>query len=138
MTAMKNNINTTKKRKTVTVCDGIVILLFLVISVCIVVCNNVAQNEHLEIVVKKDSEIVSVLELDKIDSPYEVCVDDNFNLIILAEDDGVSVISSECDDKVCVNTGKITRQGQSIVCLPAHVSVELQGNSDSQLDGVVG
>ena len=136
--AMKNSVNLTKPRKTITICDGIIILVFLVIALSIVVCNNISESEQLEIVVKKDSEIVDIISLDEADSPYEVCIDDSFDLIILAEADGVSVISSECDDKVCVNTGKITRQGQSIVCLPAHVSVELRGNSASQLDGVVG
>lgn len=135
---MNNNMNLTKPRKTITICDGIIILIFLVIALSIVVCNNLSEDEQLEIVVKKDSEIVDIISFEEVDSPFEVCIDDSFDMIILAETDGVSVISSECDDKVCVNTGKITKQGQSIVCLPAHVSVELRGNSDSQLDGVVG
>jgi len=40
----------------------------------------------------------------------------------------VYVSDSDCRDKICVNTGKISRVGQSLVCLPAQVSVAVVGN----------
>lgn len=45
----------------------------------------------------------------------------------------VWVTDADCPDKVCVNTGTITRSGQSIVCLPSGVVVTIvDGDGDLQ------
>ena len=43
---------------------------------------------------------------------------------------GVCVASSTCPSQDCVHTGAITRAGQSIICLPAHVVITLEGAQD--------
>ena len=40
---------------------------------------------------------------------------------------GVRVVSSDCPTQDCVHTGQISRAGQSIVCLPAHIVITLAG-----------
>ena len=61
---------------------------------------------------------------------------------ILLEPGQVSIIKSSCPDQVCVNTGVLTRPGQSAVCLPARVAVRITGEtrSDGQspVDGMTG
>jgi len=42
---------------------------------------------------------------------------------------GVRVISSDCPTQDCVHTGHISRAGQSIVCLPAHIVITLVGTT---------
>ena len=96
-----------------------------------------SSDELLEVVVKKDSEIVYTQQLGQLVTETEICVDDEYNIILKENPDGVQVISSDCGDKVCVNTGKITRSGQAVVCLPAHVSVELRGG-EPEADVIVG
>lgn len=49
------------------------------------------------------------------------------NLTVEIKDGGVRVLRASCPDKCCVETGRISRAGQSIVCLPAHVTVTLEG-----------
>ena len=49
---------------------------------------------------------------------------------------GAAVVSSTCPDQVCVQTGKLTRAGESAVCLPAKVSLRLEG-SENPVDGIV-
>ena len=52
---------------------------------------------------------------------------------------GVLVESSDCPTQDCVHTGTITRAGQSIVCLPARVVIQLEGGSGgNDVDMVVG
>ena len=49
-------------------------------------------------------------------------------LTVAAEDgNGLRVSSSDCPTQDCVHTGTITRAGQSIVCLPEQVVVQLTG-----------
>lgn len=50
---------------------------------------------------------------------------------------GVCVASSDCPTQDCVHTGTISRGGQSIVCLPARLSVRLVGG-DGSVDAVIG
>ena len=48
--------------------------------------------------------------------------------------------TSDCPTQECVHTGKITRSGQSIVCLPARIVVQLEGGAaaDDGVDLVIG
>ena len=53
---------------------------------------------------------------------------------------GIQVAESDCPTQDCVHTGTITRSGQSIVCLPARLVIELEGSSGPEdgLDLVIG
>lgn len=53
-------------------------------------------------------------------------------LEVLLEKDGVTVLSSTCSGHDCVNTGKITRPGRSIVCLPGRIVITLCGGTAGQ------
>ena len=44
---------------------------------------------------------------------------------------GIRVSRSDCPTQDCVHTGVITRSGQSIVCLPARIVIELESSSGS-------
>ena len=50
----------------------------------------------------------------------------------------VMVASSDCPGQDCVHTGAITRSGQSIVCLPARISITLTGGTAAGPDAVIG
>ena len=47
---------------------------------------------------------------------------------------GVRVEASDCPTQDCVHTGTITRPGQSIVCLPARIIIQLEGTAGSDDD----
>ena len=44
-----------------------------------------------------------------------------------AEDGGLRVSEADCPTQDCVHTGAISRSGQSIVCLPARIIIQLTG-----------
>ena len=56
---------------------------------------------------------------------------------IQIEDGGVSVIDADCRDGICVNHAPISSQGESIVCLPHEMVIEIEGETAAALDGVV-
>lgn len=53
---------------------------------------------------------------------------------------GLYVASSDCPTQDCVRTGLITRGGQSIVCLPARIIIQLEGGAadPDAVDAVLG
>lgn len=65
-----------------------------------------------------------------------------YTLHVLVRDGGVEVQEADCPTQDCVHTGYIDRAGESIVCLPARVIIQLvrtDGGSDlNGVDAVVG
>ena len=55
---------------------------------------------------------------------------------IKIEDGKVYVAGSDCPDKVCIKTGKISKQGEAIICVPNRVSIKISGNGE--IDAIAG
>ena len=54
-------------------------------------------------------------------------------LTVLLDKTGATVLDSTCAGHDCVKTGKITRAGRSIVCLPSRIVITLKG-ADNGID----
>ena len=50
-----------------------------------------------------------------------------YTLTVTAEDGGLRVSEADCPTQDSVHTGAISRSGQSIVCLPARIIIQLTG-----------
>lgn len=62
-----------------------------------------------------------------------------YTLHLLLDREGAEMTASDCPTQDCVHTGHISRSGQSIVCLPARVTIRLVGGSgDADVDAVIG
>ena len=51
-------------------------------------------------------------------------------LTVFSADGSLAVAESDCPGQDCVHSGAISRAGQSIVCLPARIVVELVGTAN--------
>jgi len=56
--------------------------------------------------------------------------------VVVIEDGAVRVISSPCPEKICVKTGRISKPGQWIACLPNRVFISIQGRRSEQPDAI--
>ena len=54
------------------------------------------------------------------------------------EDGRARVLASSCPDQLCVHQGEIRYSGQTIVCLPNRVVVEVVSDDEPALDGMSG
>ena len=52
------------------------------------------------------------------------------HLTVCIENGEVYVKESKCKDKICEKTGKISKAGASIVCLPQKIVISLGGEGD--------
>ncbi|MCR5754593.1 MAG: NusG domain II-containing protein [Acetatifactor sp.] len=57
-----------------------------------------------------------------------------YNLLQI-RDGYVEVLEASCRDKICVNHKHIHYQGETIVCLPNKVVVEIVGGEENDIDG---
>ncbi|HHY91473.1 MAG TPA: NusG domain II-containing protein [Clostridiales bacterium] len=46
----------------------------------------------------------------------------------------VRIVEADCPDQVCVRTGWISNSGQTVVCLPHKLVVEIEGEEESEAD----
>ncbi len=58
---------------------------------------------------------------------------DAFNTITIS-DGMVFVSDANCGDHTCIKTGRISRQGEQIICLPHAFIIEVVGGDQSELD----
>ncbi len=124
------------KRKLFSPFDAVIIFVAVVASAFALVSQLVSESDSLSCVIRVSSEVVYRVELTQLTDEVYV-VDGEFPVDVVIADDGVYVKSASCPDKLCEHTGKISRSGQSIVCLPAKVTVTLESN-DNEFDAVVG
>ena len=81
--------------------------------------------------------LVQTIRLTGLTETKTVAIDGDYHLEIQVDSGGVCVVHSDCPGQDCVHTGRITRSGQSIVCLPEQVVIQLTGGT-SDADVVLG
>lgn len=64
-------------------------------------------------------------------------VSNGYSLTVEIKDGQVFVTESDCPDRVCVRTGKISKTGQEIICVPAQVVIEVTGGGSGE-DFIIG
>lgn len=89
-------------------------------------------------VIEQDGKEVRRVELSSIIQPETLVLEGEISVTVLLEPGKVSIVHSDCPDQICVNTGVLTRPGQSAVCLPARVAVRIVGETQSGVDGMTG
>lgn len=60
-----------------------------------------------------------------VDASYTITGANGGTNLLVIEDGAARIEEASCPDGVCVHTGRIRRNGQSIVCLPNQVVVEI-------------
>lgn len=78
-------------------------------------------------VIEHDGKVMHKVELTGLREPRQFTVGDEYKVLVEVGNDYAAVIFSECPDNTCVRTGRISKSGQSAICLPARVVVRLTG-----------
>lgn len=125
------------QRKYFGVLDIVVVLVVIVSAVFSLLSQFNTDDSSLECVVRYNGDVVFTQPLSAVNDRIEKQIEGDLSLVVVIDDDSVFVTQTQCPDKLCENTGQISRAGQSIVCLPAKISVSLE-STDAQLDVVVG
>lgn len=115
-----------------------IMLIATLIIVCVaafLIINFVVKKDGITAVVKVDGNIVYMLPLDKNASVTVEGYQGGSNTVVI-ENGTVYMKDADCPDKLCEKTGKISKNGETIVCLPHRVVVEIQGG-EGNVDSLV-
>jgi len=90
-----------------------------------------------EAVVTLNGEVYAVLPLGE-DTVLPVVSADGHSNTVVVEDGQVRMQAADCPDQVCVRQGRISRDGESIVCLPHKLTVTVRSAGAGGYDATVG
>ena len=112
--------------------DALVVLAVLLLGVAAAWFTYGGQNsDALTATVKHRSQVVAQVPLSSLTEEKTVTIDGTYHLTVTLDKTGAAVTESDCPGQDCLHTGRITRSGQSIVCLPEQVIVTLEGKAPS-------
>lgn len=113
------------------------ILAVSVIGLCLILfwARSAFQKQGAFAVVEIDGEHYGTYELGR-DGKIEI----GSGNCIAIEDGKVWMLRADCPDQLCVRQGKISRDGEMIVCLPNRVTVQVsdEGSTDVVPDAIAG
>lgn len=59
--------------------------------------------------------------------------DGGYNVIVV-KDQSIGITEADCPDKICIQEGFISRPGESVICLPHKVMVEVKAEGNAEPD----
>ena len=78
-----------------------------------------------------DGELFGIYSLEK---EQEIKINDTNRMII--KDGQADMIEADCPDQICVDHKTISKNKETIVCLPNKVIIEIVGGEDVEMDAV--
>ena len=120
--------------------DALVALAVVLLAVVSALCFYLPKNQSGALTVVIDISGQEVRRVPLSDFTEATVTSRSYTLHIAAEGGAVSVTDSDCPTQDCVRTGTISRSGQSIVCLPARIIIQLTGGAadSNDVDIVIG
>lgn len=116
---------------------GILLIIFLLILGGV----KLTQKGGTEVVVSIDGAEAYSFPIDE-DLEFEITGYDGGTNLLIIENGYAYLKEASCPDKLCVHMGRINKDGQSIICLPNRVVVEIRSagkiKSEDDYDTVVG
>lgn len=123
--------------------DGVIVLAVAVLAAftALTVWQSGTEAGALTVVVTADGqEIDRFVPVDLLDSPRTYTCNGVTLTVVAESGNGVRVCASNCPTQDCVHTGAIFKSGQSIVCLPGCMIIQLTGGTadENAVDVVIG
>ncbi|MDD6567967.1 MAG: NusG domain II-containing protein [Eubacterium sp.] len=121
-----------KKRKN----DIILIVIIIALSAMAFILINSFSSSGNEVIIEQNLKQTAVLNINK-NQEYNL-YDNNGNICntVLIKDGTVSMKYANCKDKICVNHNKISKNNESIICLPNKVVVTVVSDKNNDVDEV--
>ncbi len=111
---------------------AVLILGLIVISaISVFLYKQHIKSSHHIAVIKQDGKIIKTIDLNAIKEKQEIKIPydgDHFNLVEVIPGK-IRIKDADCPDKICVKTGWISEPGQSSVCLPHKLMINIEGKN---------
>ena len=92
-------------------------------------------SKGINVQVMLDGEVYAEYPLEEDRRVQIKCVQEEGTNMLVIEDGSVSVTEADCPDKLCVKQRCISKDGESIVCLPHKLVITVVGGEEAEYDG---
>ena len=118
--------------KIITPGDKILIVLIFAFGIVILVALKHLRQPGDAVIIEVKGQVVQRLDLN---TSQEITINGAIGrTIVKIEGRAAQVIHSDCPEKICVKTGKITYVGEIIVCVPNKVVIKIIGKQKNSFD----
>ena len=116
--------------------DGCLLVFFLAVAVVIAIFMRIRGNDVGEhIVVTIDGTLFGKYRLSE---NQMIDVENTFGVNRIVIQNGSAYMeTADCPDKYCMTYQPISKTNESIICLPHHLVVQVEGADVTELDGIV-
>jgi len=108
--------------------DIILISGFLLAFAIILICISLFSEKGATVVVSVDGQEIASLPLNE-DTVYNIGGHHGSKNVLEITNGMAHLTDASCPDKLCINMGYISKKGQSIICLPNKVVIEIKGDT---------
>lgn len=112
--------------------DLIMAAVFILIGVMLTIGMRFFMKPGARVVVYIDGESAEAYSL-KEDGVYQIQTEAGSNSFRI-EHGSVWMESADCPDKLCIHMGKVGKNGETIVCLPHKLVLQIEGGEASDYD----
>ncbi|OTO72665.1 hypothetical protein A5865_001620 [Enterococcus sp. 12E11_DIV0728] len=121
--------------------DGLIILLLVLLSFApvVVFSLNRASSSTQEAVLSVDGEEIKTFDLSDKSQTYTYRYEEkdrDYNLIEV-KDGRIRIKEADCGDQICVRRGWIDQSGETIVCLPHKLLIEIKSSDGGEPGSVI-
>ena len=92
------------------------------------------KNDGNVVVVTRDGEVVEQYSLSE-DNVYIIPYGEEYNLLMISNGEAF-VTDADCPDGLCIRQRAISRNGESIICLPHKLVIQVESKEEGSLDAV--
>jgi hypothetical protein len=115
--------------------DLILAGVILIIAIGALIILNLNKKEGSTVIVKVDGKVYKEFSLD-VDATYEIEGANGGTNLLVIKDGYAEITEASCPDKICVEQKKIDKDGETIVCLPNRVVLEINSNKENEIDAI--
>lgn len=114
--------------------DYFIITIILITAFMLPVFYSAKATDNLIAIVSKDGQEIRRINLSNLEKPLTIELTDKYYDKIVAEKGRIRFTEADCPERICVNTGWLTKPGQVAVCLPNGLLIKIEGSNNAEID----
>jgi hypothetical protein len=107
--------------------DIVIIAVLLLIAAALLLPRLLNKSDRLYAQIVKNGEVLQTVDLSQVAESYTLDLGD---VKILVEKNAVSFAEADCPDKLCVKCGRLTKSGDTAVCVPTGTVIQVLGSGN--------
>jgi len=116
--------------------DVLLICVLILVALCVLLFQNMFSKHGAGVIVMQDGEVLYELSLEEdLQGENSLCIESEEGFNILEIQNGeASIIVADCPDGLCVKQKAISKQGESLICLPHKLVITVEGAEERDID----